>query len=1252
MSNTTRWLLLVTAAVLFRAATTSAQFGPLHLVARTEVDAPRHATVDDLDGDGDRDVLVVAQDGRLRLFRNDGLANMGRAEDVGAIHLPDAVRFVDFDADGDVDVLGGSRVYEHPDTVYWASNDGTGHFAPPQVVAYGSYYLYDVDAADLDGDGDLDILTASEGDHLFAWYANDGSMVCGPPQEIDTEHSNPRRIATGDLDGDGDVDVLLGTGYENDLTWYANDGGSFSTGQELYTFQNDVADILVDDVDGDGDADVLAAGGYPGIREFINDGAGGLGTSVELPVSASTAIGLDDINGDGYRDLWGLGSSWTWSLGDADGNFTGSTEGMSGTGVTMTFVCIGDLDGDGGNDLVSTWNELDEVWYIPNTGIGIFPAVPTIFSQAMNTVRVLRSADIDGDGDLDMVASSQGDHRVVWLENTAGPIWPEHLVTEFGEYWVSDFVCIDAEGDGDIDLLANIRSVLNYGDMHWLVNDGAGQFTLGALVDEFSDGGHLGLTDLDQDGHTDILYYYSSVKYMHAIPGGGFEAPVWLGSSLAFYAGDAGDIDGDGDLDIVGQVNNPAGVAFLENNGSLQFADAQFIEEGVSPTAVRFADADGDGDQDVFTSGSYEPGLTWYENDAGFFLEQHVFGESTMDYFRDAFTVEDLDADGDVDIAVGGNQQYEPSRLFFNDGTGDFGAPVNGSPGHGDCLALCVSDFDGDGDKDIAQSLNTNSIWISLNYSGSAYQLSGRLYFDANGNDQYDTGEPGLPGAQLVIDPPAAAPVVNADGSWSMQADATTYSVTAIPPGGNYLAVAPDSYQMTLTSVEPVQSGLDLGFTAATPEPQVLANVTTSFLTCIGQAPLWATVTNTGNTLLSGTAKLGIDPLLNYASAVPPPDAVSGDTLTWNFADLGPGASLTCTVLVVMPGGSSAGEAVTDGLRVQAGVSGGGAIPAVVDQITDTITCSGAANTKVSDPAGVGEFHLIPTETPWLDYTIAFSNTGTVPANTVVVEDPLPPYLDVSGLQVLGASHPYALSVLDSDETTPVVSFHFAGINLPTSQQSPAGSQGFISFRIPVMNSELHHGYQFFNQATIHLYGDGALEFQAETWVSVAVCNEIEVPILFGTWGGDYMYTTYEETPWTFTSYQWYLNGELLEGQNGYIIYPQVSGSYTVEITDLYGCTVMSAPYNYVITGIAGSWQPAFTVLPNPATDAVRVTGPVDAVRSLELVDPLGRVVARRTVTNPNDLLIARDNLPTGLYAVRLMDRDSHELTTARFLFN
>lgn len=1244
-----RHILLV---LICTATALPAQFGPLHLVARTEVDAPRHATLDDLDGDGDNDVLAISQDGQLRLFRNDGSANMGRAEDVGYMPWPEAVRFIDLDQDGDVDVLGGSRFYPVPDTIRWASNDGTGHFAPAQVIAYGSNYLFDLEASDIDGDGDLDILTASEVDNRLAWYANDGSMTCGPPQDIEHGLQGPSSIAAGDLDGDGDNDVVIGSDNDYKAAWFRNDGsGSFTLGQELFTFSNPVVKVRMADTDTDGDLDLLVSANYPGIRQFLNNGTGNLSSSTTLPLISSGDFGLADINHDGYDDLWALSSWVTWSAGDGTGHFTGSNQAFYNVTYTVTFASWGDLNGDGTVDLISDWSEPDGLWYLLNDGNGSLGTNNRIFSQTMNAVPVLRAADMDGDGDTDLVGSATADMKIFWMENTGEPVWVEHNVVQLYDYHCDDLLCMDAEGDGDIDILANIKSVLNYGDTWWYINDGTGHFTQGSQAFDYSDGGHLGSADLDQDGHMDILYYFSSVKYMHALPGGGFEAPVWLGSSLAFYAGDAGDIDGDGDMDIVGQVNNPSGVAFLENNGSMQFADAQFIEEGVAPIAVRFGDADGDGDQDVFSSGSYEHGLTWYENDGGYFLEQHVVGESARDYYWNAFTVEDLDGDGDVDIAVSGNQQYEPSRFFANNGSGDFGAPISLSPGFGDCFALCAADFDGDGDKDIAQSLNTNSIRITLGYSGSPYKLAGHLYFDANGNNQYDTGEPGLPGAQLVITPPAAAPVVNADGSWSALADAGTYSITAVPPGSDYLAVAPDSYQTTLTSGEPVQSDLDLGFATATSAPQVLANLTTSLLTCVGQEPLWATVTNTGNTLLSGTAKVGIAPLLNYTSAVPVPDAVNGDTLVWNFSDLGPGASLTYAVHVVMPGAASAGEAVTDGLLVQANVSDGASIPSVVDQITDTITCSGPANTKVSEPAGEGELHLIPTETPWLDYTIAFRNTGTTVASTVVVEDPLPQYLDVSGLQVLGASHPFTLSVVESDPNLPLVSFNFNGINLPPSVQNAAGSQGFVSFRVPIINSALHHGYQLYNQATIHLYGNGAQEFQATSWVSVAVCDEIEVPIIFGTWGNDYLYTTYDGTPWTFTAYQWYLNGAPLEGQTGYTIYPQTSGSYTVEVTDLYGCTVMSAPYDYVIMGAAAPARPAFTLVPNPATDLVRITGPTDRIRTIELVDPLGRSVAWRAVISVKDLIIPRNDLPAGLYTVRLMNADGQVVSAPRILF-
>ena len=108
----------------------------------------------------------------------------------------------DLDGDGDLDVLSASPA----GGIAWYANDGTGQFGPQQVItapAYGAVYVY---AADLDGDGDLDVLSASNvvwtgggyyTDSKIAWYANDGTGQFGPQQVITRKADYARSVYGG-----------------------------------------------------------------------------------------------------------------------------------------------------------------------------------------------------------------------------------------------------------------------------------------------------------------------------------------------------------------------------------------------------------------------------------------------------------------------------------------------------------------------------------------------------------------------------------------------------------------------------------------------------------------------------------------------------------------------------------------------------------------------------------------------------------------------------------------------------------------------------------------------------------------------------------------------------------------------------------------------------------------------------------------------------------------------------------------------
>ena len=165
----------------------------------------------------------------------------------------------DVDGDGDLDVLSALFL---PNEIAWYENtDGAGSFGAQQVIPTAGDRSHVVVVADVDGDGDLDVLSA--GDDKIAWYENtDGAGSFGAQQVISTAVDNPRSVFGADVDGDGDLDVLSASLMDHKIAWYENtDGaGSFGAQQVISTTTRGARSVFGADVDGDGDLDVLWGG--------------------------------------------------------------------------------------------------------------------------------------------------------------------------------------------------------------------------------------------------------------------------------------------------------------------------------------------------------------------------------------------------------------------------------------------------------------------------------------------------------------------------------------------------------------------------------------------------------------------------------------------------------------------------------------------------------------------------------------------------------------------------------------------------------------------------------------------------------------------------------------------------------------------------------------------------------------------------------------------------------------------------------
>ena len=117
-------------------------------------------------------------------------------------------------------------------------------------------------AADLDGDGDMDLASASDFDDKIAWYENtDGKGTFGSQQIVSTSADYARSVFAADLDGDGDMDLASASSYDDKIAWYENtDGkGTFGSQQIVSTSADGASSVFAADLDGDGDMDLASA---------------------------------------------------------------------------------------------------------------------------------------------------------------------------------------------------------------------------------------------------------------------------------------------------------------------------------------------------------------------------------------------------------------------------------------------------------------------------------------------------------------------------------------------------------------------------------------------------------------------------------------------------------------------------------------------------------------------------------------------------------------------------------------------------------------------------------------------------------------------------------------------------------------------------------------------------------------------------------------------------------------------------------
>lgn len=565
----------------------------------------------DLEGDGDLDLFVNEGDGKLRFYRNDGTpaaANfVFQTDEYTPLHRLEFSRFADLDDDGDFDLLvEAPRVVveidgnpsERPGAFLYF-NEGTP--LAPNFVNHsphpGGYWVDDQgipitffntipDFVDLDKDGDLDLMMGDGGNTGFLIFYRNTGTPAAPVFHLETRQYRNITIVFGacmpelarpaggisprhgfmlfefqDIDADNDADLFVGDEFNSNIYYLTNVDSGSETSPDLdcqtdsyFPGPGGEPGVFIQylqptfgDLDGDGDLDALLGSKVSldlGIHSFVNVGTP---TIPQFQLQSEDAIPEFDL------------------------------------GVT-TAPHFRDLDGDGDLDLLLGAGGNQRVGLYENGGSSANPAFflsnPELVTVPGASYMAPETADIDGDGDLDLfVGTSNG--AVRFWRNTSATGWPPTYVEvlddlAFGsapgrvfrdnvdDYAVPRF--FDEEGDGDLDVLLGSWNFSGKSTLMFFRNDGTPQAHTFMLADaDYQDLGSMGqniapaLGDLDGDGDLDLVVgnYEGHLRYLRNIgrPGaprfhtevlemGGFDLG---GQTVPAFA----DFDDDGDLDLI-----------------------------------------------------------------------------------------------------------------------------------------------------------------------------------------------------------------------------------------------------------------------------------------------------------------------------------------------------------------------------------------------------------------------------------------------------------------------------------------------------------------------------------------------------------------------------------------------------------------------------------------------------------------------------------------------------------------------------